>query len=774
MPAALALVLALLAGLVAAPAAVAATSAPRSTGGAAVPGPVVLVGVPGLRWGDVTPVDADGEPLGDLAEHGAGPTGTVQAPAGTPVLGALQRDAGLGDVAVRSVTSSACPADGWLAVSAGSRALDPRPGLEIPLADGGTAEPDPAEVLTRCSPLTEPVDGEVTRWGTYRAAVATQDYDARLGLLGDALAAAGTPSASVGPGAAVALATTDGTLEGPHERRPPEPAALGEAVERLLDDGARLLVVDAGSVLADPAPGEEVPEEAAVTSVELLDARVGAVLDAVPDDATVLVAGIADATARAHLGAFAAVGPAPAGGASATYDGTLVGSTSTRQDGLLQTTDVAPTLLAALGVAAPGGLVGAPVLPVVTGLTAEERRDSVLDLSLAAVEVRPVVGPFFYALYGAQVLLYGAAFLGLRRGWGGTAGRRGVLAWLRRVSVVFASVPVATVLAGLVPWWRSDVPGLSLVLAVGAGTAVVSAVALLGPWRRTLLGPAAVVGGATALVLAADVITGSTLQLSSLMGPNPVVAGRFYGLGNPPFALFSTGFLLLATALAHGLLTRGRRGAAVGVVAVVGVVCAAINGTPGLGSDFGGPPAIVPAFTLLALLVAGVRLTVVRVLGVGVGTLLVMSLLATLDYLRPADQRTHLGRFVETVLDGGAVGVVQRKLSANLEVLTGNPQGLLVPLAALFVAFVLLRPGAGGPPALRRAFDRSPTLRHGFLAWLVLVLIGFAVNDSGTSIPAVAATLMVPLLTAAGVRALEDDDAAAERREGVAIGASTR
>jgi len=755
-PALLALVLALLAGLV--PAAAAGTASGAAAGGTGVPGPVVLVGVPGLRWGDVTPVDDGGAPSPQEAEAGAGPDGEPQAPASTPVLGGLLRDAGVGDVAVRGVTASACPADGWLAVSSGSRVLDPRPGMELEAADGESAEPDPTDVLTRCTTLREPVDGAVARWATYRAAAAEQPYDARLGLLGDSLAAAGTATASVGPGAAVALATSDGALAGPHLPRPADPAALGEAVAGLLAGGAELVVVDAGSLLADVDPHGEVPEEAAASTVEQLDARVGAVLSAVGEDATVLVAGIADATGTAHLGAFAAVGPS-AGGVGDRYEGALVGSLSTRQDGLLQTTDLTPTLLDALGVEGPGGLVGAPVLPVDAGLDADERRAVVDDLARAALEVRPVVGPFFYALYGSQLLLYGAAVLALRRRWGGRHGRRGVLAWLRRVSVVSASVPVATFLAGSVPWWRVDASALVLVLAVAGWTAVVAAVALLGPWRRGVLGPLGAVAGTTAAVLAVDVLTGSTLQLSSLMGPNPIVAGRFYGLGNPPFALFSTGCLLLATALASQLLRVGRSRWAVAVVVVLGAACAVVDGTPGLGSDFGGPPAIVPAFAVLALLVAGVRITWRRVVLIGGGTLVVMGLLATLDWLRAPADRTHLGRFVETLLDGGALDVVGRKVSANLSVLTGNPQGLLVPIAALFVALVLLRPGVSGPPALRRAFDRSPALRAGSAAWLVLVLIGFAVNDSGTSIPAVAATLLVPLLTAAGARALEDDEA---------------
>jgi hypothetical protein len=63
--------------------------------------------------------------------------------------------------------------------------------------------------------------------------------------------------------------------------------------------------------------------------------------------------------------------------------------------------------------------------------------------------------------------------------------------------------------------------------AVVALSLPMAAFALLGPWRRRLLGPMGVVGALTACVLAGDVMTGSHLMLSSLMGVQPVIAGRF-------------------------------------------------------------------------------------------------------------------------------------------------------------------------------------------------------------------------------------------------------
>ena len=63
-----------------------------------------------------------------------------------------------------------------------------------------------------------------------------------------------------------------------------------------------------------------------------------------------------------------------------------------------------------------------------------------------------------------------------------------------------------------------------------------------------------------------------------------------------------------------------------------------------------------------------------------------------------------------------------------------------------------------GANALQRAFDRSPVLRAGLLSGLVMWVIGFALNDSGTAIPAVSATLAIPLVIATSISALATDD----------------
>ncbi|WP_432510715.1 hypothetical protein [Kineococcus sp. SYSU DK001] len=700
--------------------------------------PLVVVGFSGVRWSDVSQE-------------------------ATPALASMTSGA-IGTVAVRSVFTAACPADGWLGLSAGRRATD---------FDGTSAQ----HVGAACAPIADPAGGVQPDFAEYRRIAEGDTFSAVPGTLGQALADAGTRTLAVGPGAAVALAEEDGSVgsyvdpsagtgldAGEHVPDLLRPQATGGYVQDALETGTQVVVVDAGTVRdPDDLPAQETPPATSrAEQVAAVDAVVAAVQRAVADstgaDATTLLAvSLADAGRTAHLQFGAATGPQPGGGG---YEGFL-GSRSTRQTAIVQTTDLTPTVLAlALGSDhGTPGLVGAPVTSTDADTGAAARELKVRDLDAAAQAVQPLVGPFFTVWGASQIVLYAVATLALRKAWGGPAGRRRVLAWLRAVTVVFGAVCASTFLANTIPWWRyGDTSGDHLLAVTGAVAlyvAVITALALLGPWRRAALGPLGFVGFVTAAVLAVDCATGSRLITSSLNGLQPVVAGRFYGLGNQQFALFATGALLFTIAVADRLVRGRRRRAAVVVVAVAGLLATYVDGV--LGSDFGGPPAILPAFGLLALVVAGVRITWRRVLLIGGATVLALAAISVADWMRPVDDQTHLGRFVQTLLDGGAWQVVERKAAQNLRILYGNwLLSLVLALAAVFIAFVLARPRVLGVSVLERAYERHPVLRPGLACLLVLLAVGFAVNDSGAAVPAVGAMLAVPLLIACVTRVLDE------------------
>jgi hypothetical protein len=683
--------------------------------------PVILVGVAGLRWEDVDE-------------------------SATPNLWRLADSSALASMSIRTTTRWTCPIAGWLTIGAGERAVDgPTPAL-------------PA----RCNRPPRPTvsgDGaaQVPGFADLRARTEDGRYSADIGLLGDTVTAAGGCITAVGRGAALAAADSSGRLTSYLPSNTPLDAATFDRCD--------LTIVDAGSLVP---PTLTRPEDAGPVLRRLLaaDKRVGAVVAAAPPGATVIVVGVADRSTTPHLALTTARGPGPGG---STYDERWLTARSTRRTALVQLTDVLPTALGLLGTDQPSSAIGAQIRPDGARPPLTDAIDELVDADTKAQVASRFTPHFFTLLVVSQLLLYGAAAVALRRRWGGTERRVRVLQALRRTALVFAAVPVSTYLANLVPWWRANHPLAALALSLLVALLAVTAIALLGPWRRELLGPFGAVAGITGLVLLVDVVTGSTLQLSSLMGYSPLVAGRFYGFGNLAFSLFATGMLFAVTAVADTLLRNDRQRLAVAAVIVTGVVAVLVDGWPRWGSDFGGVLALVPGFAVLALLVAGVRVSWWRAALIGLAAAATIAVVAYLDWRNPAADRSHLGRFVQQVLDGEATTIVQRKLEANLRAFRNYLLALIVPIGFAFVVLVLMRPGASRAAGLARAYERSPTLRSGVIAVLVTLGIGFAVNDSGIAIPAVALFVAIPLLLAASVRALELDEAPElEERRGAA------
>ncbi len=678
---------------------------PPATGG------VVVLGTAGLTWDDIS-----GQ---------------------TPALAALLGNGSIAALVPRSVELVSCPVDGALAVSAGRRADAPRTGAgphgcRTPKVDStGAGRP-----------------GRVTDWPDYLARAAEQGLDAHPGTLGQALAESGRSSAALGPLAAVALAGPDGTAPQVWPGLADLPGALQADPDVLVADLPRVT-----SPVGSPGSIAQVTRD---QQVAVVDAALVETLNALPDDAVVVVVSLSDAPGPARLQLAAMVGPAPAGLGPA-----LLRSASTRQDGLVQTTDVLPTVLERVGVRVPDRVDGAPMLPVQAGRDAVSRLERLLDVQDVAAAMSRLRTPYYVVTVGiTAALLVGLAWLlrARRRAHPG-AESPATLRAMQTVALVGAALPAAGVLTALVPWWRTEAPGVALVAVAFGWAAVLAGVALAGPWRRHPLGPPTMVGALTAGVLIVNAAAGSPLTLVGLLGGDPLTGGRFYGFDNPLFALFGSAVVVLGLGLATWLdraepdgprpgRLRGRRTQVAVLLAVLGLFAAVVNVLPALGADVGGPPALLPAMALLALRARGVPLTWVRAALVGAATAALLAVALVADWLRPPADRTHLGRFVQTLLDGGAWNVMRRKVVQNLEILTSSALTMTVPVLAALVVWALARPERFGLSWVRLAYTRHRLLRDALVALGLLAALGFAANDSGTSIPPVVALFTLPVLLA--------------------------
>jgi hypothetical protein len=283
-----------------------------------------------------------------------------------------------------------------------------------------------------------------------------------------------------------------------------------------------------------------------------------------------------------------------------------------------------------------------------------------------------------------------------------------------------------TYLAGLLPFHRwGEGPYWAFVLlgglAVGAGALVVG--------RRREVDPLFLALGAVLGLLVVDVVLGATLQLNTVFGYSPTVAGRFAGLGNLAFAQLAGSALLLAG------VTAGRISGRRGVVLALALLAVALvaDGSPIWGSDVGGALTLVPAAGLTASLILGWRPRLGAVAVWAVSAVGVVVLFGLIDLARPPDDRTHLGRLFERIGDDGWSAfetVVVRKIQANLSVLTSSVWTLMVPLALAVAAYLLWV----APGRLRRLRD-EPALRTALPGLGVAGVLGFALNDSGIAVP---------------------------------------
>ncbi|MEV0405392.1 hypothetical protein [Actinoallomurus sp. NPDC050550] len=629
-------------------------------------------------------------------------------PTATPHLWQLARGGATGLLSVRTVGRLTCPNDGWATVSAGARsASGPYCHKPITVSPSGTGA-----VVNDIAAIRRANAG----FGT-------------IGLFGDAVHRAGGCTTAVGAGAALGAGDSSGRVDA----YAPDIAALPSG------DWARCAatVVDAGAVTG--------PDR--VSEARRADAAVGTVLTRLPADAHVLVAGISDHDRIPHLRLVLATGPGTAG--------RYLGSDSTRRANMVILPDLTATLMTWLGVPGPAALIGTPLLPDASRPAALD--SAVQDLrsqDVAAQTHRNLLPGFFAAFVVAQLLLYGSAAIALQLRWAGRRRTR-ILAATRLTALVAAAVPVSTYLVNLVPWWHGSHPLPSLVAGIAAVDALIVAAAVSGPWRRWVLGPGTLIAGVTAAVLGADLLTGSHLQLNSLMGYSPLVGGRYYGMGNIAFAVLATSTLLAAAGVAQWLEPRRGRRAAVAAVLAMTLVAALLDSWTAWGSDFGGLIAFVPGLATTALLVSGRRVSFIRLqLLRGAGMALVLGV-AYLDYLRPPAQQTHMGRFFGQLVQGNALPWLERKFTAMVHTF-GNPTLLPIVIAAfLFLLLVLHRPGRAGAGGLQLAYDRAPMLRAGLSGAFVTALVGGAVNDSGIAVPALALAVAVPLALAATVTALQ-------------------
>lgn len=495
---------------------------------------------------------------------------------------------------------------------------------------------------------------------------------------------------------------------------------LREKIEKLLPR-VQLLVVDTGDTLRLDNLSGEMTEEAVTLQKEraltAADKLIGQLLPMINNRTMLMV--VAPLPPGKDLQEGKRMAPVLIAGGNIP-SGSLLTSPTTRHPGLVVNYDLAPTILAHLGIAKPGQMIGMPV----TGTVA-------LQAPVAAIEefqrlanahrIKPVVLSTFLG-YTATLLTAFLAALYLQSRW--------LFRQLKRWLFSLLVAPAAMLLISLTGVQTLKAHILLLILFTAGATFLLELV-------KDTLSRLFVLAGITYFVLVLSIFGQSGILERSALGYDPVLGGRFYGIGNEYMAVLVACTIWLLAGMARFLpFGRGARATAVTLFSLFTIYLLA---APGLGTNAGGTLAAATGFFFLAyeLFKPRVKIIFVLVTGLVLGLLLLAVVNMTVD---PVNQ-SHIGRALAAMGRGDYLSIINsagHKLAANWYLIRFSGWTRIVTLMLVCLGILYWRHKRD----LQRMVDKQLPAQYALKGITVSAMTALAFNDSGL----IAAAILVLFL----------------------------
>jgi hypothetical protein len=394
------------------------------------------------------------------------------------------------------------------------------------------------------------------------------------------------------------------------------------------------------------------------------------------------------------------------------YEGNLTSDT-TRTPGLALTTDIAPTILDRLGLPVPGEMAGHSIRSEgdrdPAAVQERSERMKVVSKRRAPVVLRNLM------IWFALAILVAALSRGrLARPAFALAGLSAV--YLPAMLLVGAALGPDETLAE------------RLVVGIGAPALAAASIALVRGWAAL-----AVACGVTLGAYMVDVAAGSPLTAQSILGPNPGLGVRFFGIGNELESILAVVIPIGTGAALAAFAARGHEpGIRVSALAFLGAgaVTALLFAAGQFGADVGAA-IVLPAGAAIATLAVPGMAEVVRerrwLLLLLAAPVLGLAVLFAIDLAFGGD--AHLSR---SVLDAGGAGeladVVERRLRLAARSFNSGVKTVLFWFCVASVIVAVL-----GRSRILRWLAQAPYARAGFAGAAAATALGVVANDSAAT-----------------------------------------
>ena len=414
-----------------------------------------------------------------------------------------------------------------------------------------------------------------------------------------------------------------------------------------------------------------------------------------------------------YLSAILAVG-------AGVREGVLFSPTTKRQ-GIIMNTDLAPTILGFLGLEKPEWMNGQNLLYV----KAENQLNKlvVMKKQLTLTYDARSIFQKGSCVYQIGLLLVSLYFILTHR----KAARL-----LQPFLLSVMAVPLVYLLLAFLP--QPSFPVLTLELFL-----LTAWITCLAWWfeRRHNLGSFIFLSLATAGLLILDTAVGAPLQKTSIMSYDPIAGARFYGIGNEYMGVLM-GSLIIGCTTLMSKFERYRKALLV-MTGIIFLITVYVLASPALGSKMGGAIVSVAALAVTFLLLCNVKFKLRTVIYLAVIIIGLVAVIPAIDLLRPAELQSHFGRNASLILSGGwqeIQNIIVRKTEMNLKLIRYTIWTRIFIASLVSLALLFYRP-VGVMTTIKK---RYPDLYKGFAGVVTASIVALIFNDAGI---VAAATTMI-------------------------------
>lgn len=233
--------------------------------------------------------------------------------------------------------------------------------------------------------------------------------------------------------------------------------------------------------------------------------------------------------------------------------------------------------------------------------------------------------------------------------------------------------------------------------------------------------------GITLIIINFDIIMGSQLMKRSIIGYDPIIGARYYGVGNELMGVLLSTVILLGSIMMENTKKRW-------YIVILFLLNIMLVGSPQIGSNFGGTISLVFACLYFLFRTFGIKINLRSLFYIS--TIVTITILITgfFDlYLNP--NPSHFGRTINMIGENGfftIVDIIIRKMKVNFRLIGISiwSKVLYFSLISNILLVIFLK------EEIKLFFTRNKCIAFGLISSLVGCITGILLNDSGVLLSA--------------------------------------